>query len=364
MMRKETMTARERWLAVLNRKKPDRIPMDYWATPEATRRVMKYLKCEDEETLFKRLHIDRVITVWPKYIGPSERSGFIEPAVGSAISVDVYQCGFREVSYGTGAYQECTYHPLANYKTVKEIENCYRWPSPDWYDYSTISDQIVGKENYPIRCYGSEPGWKYGHLRGQEQAFVDLILHPEIVHYCIDKIFHFCYEVTRRIYEQIPGEVDLTYVAEDFGTQQGLMYSPEQIREFFIPGMERMISLAHQAGSFVFHHSDGAIRKIIPDLIEAGIDILNPIQWRCRGMEREVLKRDFGNNILFHGAMDNQYTLAFGSVEEVQQEVLDNLRILGTNGGYILAPCHNIQVASPPENIIAMYETAYENGWT
>jgi len=98
-------------------------------------------------------------------------------------------------------------------------------------------------------------------------------------------------------------------------------------------------------------------------MIEAGIDVLNPIQWRCQGMEREGLKRDFGDQVIFHGGMDNQYTLAFGTVEEVRQEVADNLRILGEGGGYILAPCHNIQAVSPPENIVAMYETGYECGW-
>jgi uroporphyrinogen decarboxylase len=126
--------------------------------------------------------------------------------------------------------------------------------------------------------------------------------------------------------------------------------------------MKRMIDLAHEAGVTVFHHSDGAIRPIIPDMIEAGIDILNPIQWRSAGIDRAELKREFGDLIVFHGGMDNQYTLARGTVEEVRSEVLDNIRILGEGGGYILAPCHNIQVVSPPENIIAMYETAYEYG--
>jgi len=80
-------------------------------------------------------------------------------------------------------------------------------------------------------------------------------------------------------------------------------------------------------------------------------------------MEREGLKRDFGDKVVFHGGVDNQYTLAFGSVEEVRREVMDNIRILGEGGGYILAPCHNIQAVSPPENIVAMYETGYEYGW-
>jgi uroporphyrinogen decarboxylase len=128
--------------------------------------------------------------------------------------------------------------------------------------------------------------------------------------------------------------------------------------------MKRIIDLVHQAGAFVFHHNDGACRPILPDMIEAGIDVLNPIQWRSKGMDREGLKRDFGDALVFHGAMDNQYTLPFGTVGEVQQEVLDNLRTLGVGGGYILAPCHNIQANTSVENIVAMYETGYENGWT
>jgi len=124
-----------------------------------------------------------------------------------------------------------------------------------------------------------------------------------------------------------------------------------------------MMDLVHSAGAYVFHHTDGAVRPIIPHLIETGIDVLNPIQWRCKGMEREGLKRDFGGRIAFHGGVDNQYTLAFGTVDEVKQEVIDNLRILGEGGGYILAPCHNIQAVSPPQNVVAMYETGYAEGW-
>jgi uroporphyrinogen decarboxylase len=97
-------------------------------------------------------------------------------------------------------------------------------------------------------------------------------------------------------------------------------------------------------------------------MIEAGIDVLNPIQWRCKGMDREGLKRDFGAEVILHGGVDNQYTLAFGSVGDVRQEVVINIEVLGEGGGYILAPCHNIQAISPPENVVAMYETGYEYG--
>jgi len=352
-MPKETMTPRERWLAVLTRRTPDRVPMDYWATDETNAKLMRHLRCADIDTALQRLHVDRPLSVGPKYVGPT-------PPAGS----DVFGMRHRDVDYGTGAYSEVVFNPLAQYQSVEEIERAYTWPSPDWWDYSTIREQIAGQEHRPIRGGGSEPFLTYKSLRGQEQAFMDLVLNPEIVHYCLDKLFDLAYENTRRIFEQIPGKAMITYVAEDMGSQSGLMFSPQQIRTFLLPRMKRIIDLSHEGGAFVFHHNDGSCRAILPDMIAAGIDVLNPIQWRCKGMEREGLKRDFGDRLIFHGAVDNQYTLPFGTAEEVRQEVLDNLRILGAGGGYILAPCHNIQANTTVENIIAMYETGYENGWS
>ena len=205
-MSRETMTPKERWLAVLGRERPDRLPMDYWATDEATQTLMQHLGCAEPWEMFERLHIDRPVRVRPRYVGPPIEPGY-----------DVYGCRFEDVDYGTGVYSECVTHPLAQYDTVEEIaENC-TWPTADWFDYSVIPDQIKGKEMYPIRGGGSEPFLTYKHLRGMEQAYVDLILNPDLVNYCLDQLFDFCYENTVRIYEQIPGQVDISYVAEDFG---------------------------------------------------------------------------------------------------------------------------------------------------
>jgi len=346
------MTPRERWLAVLNGELPDRIPTDYWATWEATQKLLDHLGCESLEEAHRLLHVDTPVGVGPRYVGPPIPEG-----------QDMFGCAHRRVEYEGGAYSECASHPLAGYGTVEEIEANYTWPSPDWWDYSEIPSQIEGKEDRPMRGGGSEPFLTYKSLRGQEQAFMDLVLHPEMVHYCLDKLFALAYEGTSRIYEQVPGKVMITYVAEDLGSQSSLLISREHIHEFLLPRMKRMMDLAHEAGAYVFHHSDGSIMDILPDMIETGIDVLNPIQWRCEGMDREVLKARFGGRIAFHGAMDNQQTLPFGSVEDVRIEVADNIRMLGEGGGYILAPCHNIQAVSPPENIVAMYETAYELGW-
>ncbi len=350
-MPKETMTGRERWLAVLNRKTPDRVPMDYWGTPEATERLCRHLGC-DFDGVCRTLHIDTPYTVSGRYAGPPLPE-----------HEDVFGVRTRPVDYGSGVYWEAENTPLSAYTSVEEIEANYRWPSPDWWDYAHLPGEIEGKEERIIRGGGSEPMLTYKWLRGDQQAFLDLLLYPEVVHYCLGKLFDLAYQQTLRIFETIPGAVSITYVAEDLGGQDTLMYSPGHIREFLLPGMKRMMDLTRQHGSFVFVHTDGASREAIPDLIDIGMQVLNPIQWRCAGMDREGLKRDFGGRIVFHGAVDNQQTLPFGTVQEVRQEVEDNLRILGAGGGYILGPCHNIQPVSPPENIVALYETGYELGW-
>ena len=350
---KESMTPKERWLAVLHREKPDRIPMDYWGTEEATRKLLRHLGCATLDEAAERLHIDRPLSVGPQYVGPPVQPG-----------MDIYGCRHRNVDYGTGVYSEVIHYPLAEYDTVEEVEEHYTWPSPDWFDYSGIARQLEGNEHRPVRGGGSEPFLQYTHLRGMEQAYMDLTLHPELVHYCLDKLFDLAYENTRRIYEQIPGRVTFSYVAEDLGSQENLLFSMAHIREFLLPRMQRMMDPVHQGGGMVFTHSDGAIRAVIPALIEIGMDVLNPVQWRCAGMEREGLKRDFGDTIVFHGAMDNQQTLAFGSVDDVAEEVRANIDILGAGGGYIIAPCHNVQAVSPPENVVALYETGYREGWS
>jgi len=351
-VQRERMTPRERWLAVLHHEVPDRVPTDYWATPEATRKLLHHLGCATLDDAMRLLHVDVPVRVAPRYCGPALPE-----------DTDVYGRRYGTVQYAGGAYRECVEHPLARFGSVEEIEAGYTWPTADLFDYSGLAEQMAGKGDYPVQGGGSEPFLLYKDLRGQEQAFMDLVLNPDMVHYCLDRLFDFCYENTRRIYEQIPGKVMITYVAEDLGAQEGLLMSLGHIRSFLLPRMKRMMDLTHEAGAYVFHHSDGSIMDVLPDMVEAGIDVLNPIQWRCKGMDRQALKDGFGGRIVFHGAMDNQQTLPFGSPEEVKAEVADNIRMLGQGGGYILAPCHNIQAVSPPENVVAMYGAAYEVGW-
>lgn len=352
-MPRETMTGRERWLAVLRRETPDRIPMDYWATPETSAALCRNLKCESLDDAMRILHADPLLRLSPAYVGPPLPEG-----------MDMYGVEHKPVVYSTGVYLEPATHPLAAFESAEEIEDKVAWPSADWFDFGGVGEVAAKNPHRMILGGAFEPFLTYCQMRGLEQAFADLICEPEIVRLCLGRILEFDYECTTRLYEAAgAGNVQVSYVSEDMGSQTGLMFAPDQVREFLLPGMKRMIDLAHQAGAYVFHHNDGAIRDIIPTMIDAGIDALNPIQWRCAGMGREGLKRDFGDRVVFHGAVDNQETLPFGTADDVRREVLENLRILGAGGGYILAPCHNIQSVTPHENIVALYETGYEYGW-
>jgi uroporphyrinogen decarboxylase len=193
-----------------------------------------------------------------------------------------------------------------------------------------------------------------------EQAYEDLVVNPEIAAAALGRIFDFHYEYNRRIFEAGAGKIELMTLAEDLGGQIGPLFSLEHYRQFLLPNQTRMADLARNYGLRVFYHTDGAARAFLPDLVDSvGINILNPIQWRCPGMEIPGLVRDFGAAVVFHGSIDNQRTLPFGTVDDVVNEVRTNARLFA-GARWICAPCHNIQAVTPTRNVIAMYEAAKE----
>ncbi len=347
------MTPRERWLALFAGEKPDRIPTDYWATDEVTARLLKELGCADKEALYTRLHIDGVVHINP------ERTLKHPPGDEQA---DIWGLRRTAIDYGTGSYDEFANHPLADLTTVDEL-NAYPWPRPADHDFERYHREISAAPSHRIVRSGEyEPFLLYCALRGMELAMMDLLVDQEFVDTALEHIFQYYYTVNQRTFELGKGRIDITYVAEDLGGQTALLFGVPEIRRFILPRQKKMADLARSFGIHVFYHTDGAARSIIPDLLDVtGIEILNPIQWRCPGMEREGLVRDFGKRVIFHGAVDNQHTLPFGSVEEVRSEVLDNIRLF-SGARWICAPCHNLQPVTPTVNILTMYETVHEHG--
>jgi len=208
--------------------------------------------------------------------------------------------------------------------------------------------------------------WLHGPLlllRGLEQSLIDPLIEPELTHEIVRRISDVFYAYHRRMFEACEGLIDVAEVTDDLGSQTGPLISRNVYETFYAPHHKRFIDLCHEFGVKVFHHDDGSCREFIPMLVEMGIDILNPIQWKCVGMDMKELKAEFGDRLCFHGAVDNQQVLPFGTPNEVRAEVRNCIDSLASNGtGYILAPCHNLQPNTPVENIIAMYNEAWRYG--
>lgn len=351
------LTPRQRWLAVLNGEVPDRVPCDYAATSEVTARLLKDLACASERELWKCLEVDKLILLGAKHPGAKEDTWHMQ-SLWSIWHIEVANVPIGE---GLGNYEETVTNPLAQAESVQDIER-FDWPDPSGWHVDGLRAECNEWPGYPILggCY--EPFYLYCRLRGMEQALTDLAANPAMVEAAMERIYLIHEDVIRRSLQAAQGLVDFIYVAEDLGTQNALLMSMASFRRFIKPWLRKMIDLAHSFGAKVMHHDDGAIRPLLPELIEIGIDVLNPVQWRCAGMDREGLARDFGRPIVFHGAVDNQQTLPFGTPADVKQEVADNIRIFGKGKGYIVAPCHNLQPNTSTANIVALYEAVREYG--
>ncbi len=349
------MNSRERVLAAIERKPVDRVPTDMWATKELENKLLGHFGAD--ANVQDILHVDGFSSVEPSYVGPPL------PAVPEGEDIDFWGVRRRRVEYATGAYSEIYHSPLQEAKTIEDLER-YNWPTADWFDCSNMraAAQEARKEKV-LMCGYMAPFYAHNYLRGLEQSLIDPLLDSELTHHFLDRLCDFIYEHHRRMFEACEGLIDVAQVTDDYGSQTGPLISLHVFREFYKPHLQRFIRLCKDFGIKVFHHDDGSMRAFLPDLVEMGIDILNPIQWICPGMDMVELKSEFGDRISFHGAVENQRILPFGTPEEVRAEVRHCIDAFASDGtGYILAPCHNIQANTPVENVIAMYEEAHQYG--
>ncbi len=349
------MTSRERVLTAIDLGTPDRVPLDVSATAEVWEKLQRHFGTDDNQVVRERLHIDGFASCAPEYIGPAI------PQYSDGTVENFWGMRKKPMQYDTGIYMEQYYYPLAHVKTVAELDEC-RWPSPDWFDFSTIRQQCEENRDRAIMAGDTAPFYHHNLLRGLEQSLVDLAAEPELSHAVIGRICEFFYGFAERLFEAAGGLLDVSQLTDDFGTQIGLMISVEMFDEYFLAHYKRFAKLFRHYGIRIFHHDDGAMWDLIPRMIDLGVAVLNPVQYKCGPIDPGWLKETYGDRLCFHGGVDNQEVLPFGSVEDVVAETRKCLGTLGKGGGYILAPCHNIQAVTPVENILAMYETAYNEG--
>jgi len=346
------MLPKERILATINRQTADRAPVDLWCTPEVLDTLREYTSLQDELAVYNKLGVDKIVWIFPGYAGR-----YFDPNDSGEITM--WGVPTRMVKAGLATYQEYINPPIADYYDLAQLDDYHSWPDPDKFDYTGAKALAQEARSWNFATIGP---WIshfeiYCQMRGLENALIDTLANPDFLDAAIEKIDSIQTVMLERMLTELNDELDIVFISDDMGMQESLLISSESWETFFKPRLKKWCDLIHGYGKKVLFHTDGAALPIIPGLVECGVDILNPIQHVCPGMDRENLKQLFGKDLIFHGGVENQKILPMGTATEVVEETRKCMETLGKNGGYICCSCHNAQAGTPVENILAMIDT-------
>jgi len=347
------MNSRERVLSAFERRGYDRIPVKHEGTPEVNQMIMDHFGLSNMEQLL-RVVGDDFRYVEPVYCGPPLRTfpdGSIEGYFGER---------YQYAAFEAGKYLEACHLPFAGVQSLGELDRSH-FPTADWFDYSTIKEQCAQRRRDYAVCCGTAGDIDLingiSRARGMEQVLMDLIDDNPVYLEIMRARFEFYYEMHRRILEAADGLIDFTHIGEDLGNQRGPMISMEVFAKHFAPKYGKYFDMVHAHGARTMMHMCGCCERFLPRLIDLGLDVYDVVQPTTPEMDIENLQVRFGDRLAFCGTVCVQTTLAWGSVREVEGEVVRRLRLF-PNGGLFLGPTHAVQVGSPLENVLAMYRTA------
>jgi Uroporphyrinogen-III decarboxylase len=354
---------RERCVRAIERELPDRVPLDFNCRPEPLAELARALGVSDYEKLLQALGVDFRGT------GCALKGGYRPPPGAKPAREWVY--GPTWVVGRVGEYElavniwgvEVLFAPHTyTYKyhshPLQKLElSEYEWPELD--EETTAEAVSEARHRYSEYCLsaGVEHLWENAwQLLGFNEAIKLMLKDPAKLERVLDGIDRIRLEEAKLLCDL---GVDVIYDGDDVGMQKGMMMSPQLWRRFLKPRYERLAQVIHKRGAFFMFHSDGWIEPIIPDLIEVGVDLLNPVQPEC--MDPYRLKEAYGDKLSFHGTVSVQTTLPFASPAEVERLVKERIERMGPTG-FILAPTHAIQPGTPVENVLTMYRVALKHG--
>lgn len=376
------MTSRDRVLKALEHKEADRIPIDLGTTNstgisvKAYNKLLKYLGKDGREA--KVANVMQQLALVDEDILDRfciDTRGLSPNSIKDLNIVEEHdslhytdEWGIKWKMPKNGHYFDMVGHPLKNVESVKEVEE-YEWAEPG--DPKRIkglkekAHYLKNTLNKAVLLRGIVPGtlefsaW----LRGYEQLFLDFYLNPEIAHAILEKAMEIKISYWDTALTELGGSVDVINESDDLGSQTGPLISLSMYQEFIKPRHRKLVeSIKRKTNAKVFLHSCGSVYQFIPELIEVGFDILNPLQVTAEGMDAVKLKREFGKDISFWGGgIDTQEILPRGTPVQIKDEVKRRIDQLSKGGGFVFSQIHNIQSDVPPENIIAMYEAFMEN---
>lgn len=343
----------ERFESAMRYQGYDRPPTKHYGTPEINHALMGRLGATTHEELLAAVG-DDFRAVEPRYCGPAERDASLPGPDGTWPGL--WGERYTYYSFGAGTYPEACYLPFKDTQSVDELCG-YLFPSADWFDYSEVAADCARHDDYVI--YTSNAGVPdfingIARCRGVEQVLLDIAVQDPVYLALVEQRYEFFHEMYRRVLEAAGGRIDVVCFGEDLGNQGGLMISPRAYDAIFAPKMAGLFALAHRYGARTMMHSCGSCRRLIPRLIELGLDILEVVQVDAAEMDITDLHANFYGKIAFCGSISVQHTLPHGTEEDVVREV-ELRKWLFARGGMVIAATHDIQVGTPLENILAMY---------
>ncbi|MFZ2657696.1 MAG: uroporphyrinogen decarboxylase family protein [Victivallales bacterium] len=348
------MNAKERILTTLSHREPELAPFAWGFGP--TREMSAVLEkfCTGKGISWKKL---RELSGDITGVGPGY-TGKMPP--GGNTSTDLWGIKRKKMNYGGGEYEEFTDFPLAGFESTGQLDR-YPWPDPLAYDYGNFRQNLLSNplvKEKAVNLSSGNPFEIYCWMTGLEDALVNTIVNPGLVKCALEHITGFFEKKLELCMKEAGDLIDIVFIADDLGSQNGLLISRESYREIIQPFHRRLTSCAKKSNPRVkvMFHSDGAVFDILPDLMDAGIDIHEAVQTDAAGMEPERLKSAYGDRLCFHGAISVQSLLPHGDARTVRDESARLVKVLGKNGGYIPAPSHAVQIGTPPENVFAMME--------
>jgi uroporphyrinogen decarboxylase len=304
-----------------------------------------------EEEVYTHFDID-IRTAAPAYTGPERGRRELE---GRDYEYEGMFGEWRRAVWDGREYNTvCFGHPLDEAETADDVDSMMIWPKPEWFDYDSFGEKLsrMGDKAVIIGHWG--PFQTSANLRAEEKLYMDMALNPDLAHRIFQGMHEFQMWHYRNMLEAGGGRIDILRTHDDYGTQRGMLFSIEMWRDYFKTYTRELADLAHRYGAFFQQHSCGAVRPVIPDLIECGVDSIEPIQ-PVEGMDPEDLATEFGRKITFCGGIDTQHLLPYGTQEEVRAETQRYVNALGRDGGYILYPSQAWESCVPIPNIEALY---------
>jgi uroporphyrinogen decarboxylase len=380
------LNPRERLLTALDHRQPDRVPIDLGGNQTgihkfAYQKLIAHLGLEEEiaimdlvqqlakpsEAVLQRLHVDT------RYVWAQGAKSFQGQVLQRRRNSRVWHDFTDEFGVTWSMpddypyFFDISHSPLAGL-SLKQIQD---YPFPKGDDPSRFEGlreralQIKRETPYPVISGISgvvyEICW---YLRGLENLFMDMIERPQVLEVIIDRTLEFWLDWFRLFLDEVGDVVDVIMIGDDLGGQNGPLFPPRIYRALVKPRQKRLVQyLKSRTRAKIWYHSCGSVAEYIPDLLDNGIDILNPVQISAKGMDPAWLKAKYGGRLVFWGGgIDTQHVLPHGSPQAIRDHVRRNLEAFKPGGGYVFNNVHNIQADVPPENVLAMFDAAYEYG--